>query len=109
MSDLLEWAVPTAAGHRKLSPEAPGHVQDHPAAVQDGGVVRGDRDRQPTEPRRSTRAGRGETTKYQDFVQNLGASLTYAQMVSGHGGRRLSLVATQSRLPQAESPAERVA
>jgi hypothetical protein len=62
VSDLLEWAVPTAAGHRNLSPEAPGHVQDHPAAVQDGGVVRGDCDRQPTELSRSTRAGRGETT-----------------------------------------------
>ena len=85
MIDLLEWAVHTAAGHRDQGLEAPAHVQDHTAAVQDRGVVHEDCDRQPTEPRRSTRTGRGETIKYQDFVQNLGASTTYAQMVSGHG------------------------
>ena len=62
--DLLEWAVPTAAEHRDHGPDAPAHDQDRPAAVQARGVVCGARDRLPAEPRRSTRAGRGETLKY---------------------------------------------
>jgi hypothetical protein len=36
----------------------------------------------------------GLTSKYHD----IGASATYAQIVSGHGERRASLVFTQSRL-----------
>jgi hypothetical protein len=76
VSDLLEWGVHTATGHRDKGPAAPAHAQDHPAAVQDQGVVCGDCDHQPTGPRRSTRAGRGETIKYQYFVQNLGASIS---------------------------------
>ena len=53
-------------------PEGPGHDEDQPAGVQYHGDVRG---------------GRGETTKYRDFVQKIGASSTYAQIVSGLGGR----------------------
>ena len=99
VSDLLKWAVPTAADHRDQGPEDPVRDHGHPAAVQDQGVVRGERDRQLPEPRRSTRAGRGETSNYRDFVQNIEASATYAQITSGHGGRRASLVVTQSCLP----------
>ena len=43
--------------------------------------------------------GRGLTSMYHDIVQNIGASATYAQIVSGHGERRASLVFTQSHLP----------
>jgi hypothetical protein len=41
-------------------------------------VICGEQDCQLLEPRRYTRVGRGETSKYQDFVQNIGASATYA-------------------------------
>ena len=99
VSELLEWAFHTAADHRDQGHEAPVRDQGHPAAVQDRGVVCGERDCQLPEPRRSNRAGRGETSKYQDFVQNIGASATYALITSWHGERRASLVVTQSRFP----------
>ena len=98
VSDLLEWSIPTEAAHRDQGPEAQVQDHGHHDAVRDQGVVRAERVQTIPEPRRSTRAGRGETSKYQDFVQNI-ASATYAQMVSGHGGKRASLVVTQSHLP----------
>ena len=97
VSDLLEWAIPTEADHHHQVPEGQVHDHAHHAAGDQGGV-RAEHVQHSPEPRRSTRAGRGETSRYQDFVQNI-AFATYAQMVSGHWGRRASLVVTQSRLP----------
>ena len=99
VSDLLEWAVPTAADHKNQGPEVQVRGHGAPAAVRDQGVVCAEHNQPLPEPQRSTRAGRGETSKYLDFVQNIGASATYAQIISGHGGRRASLVVAQSRLP----------
>ena len=42
VSELLEWAVHTAADHRDQGHEAPVRDQGHPAAVQDRGVVCGE-------------------------------------------------------------------
>jgi hypothetical protein len=78
VSDLLEWAIPAAADHQD---------EDQPAGVQHRGDVREEQVPHSPGQRRSTRAGRGETTKYRDFVQKIGASATYAQIVSGFGGR----------------------
>ena len=66
VSDLLEWAVPTDAGRRDECPDVPARDHGHHAAVQDEGVVRGEQDHQHQEPRQSTRAGKGETSKYHD-------------------------------------------
>ena len=84
MSDMLDWAVPTAEeGHGEVRDDGPG----------DGGLrqddVRVGQGQGVHSPRRSTRAGRGQTNKYEDFVRQIesGASATYAQIVSGMGGR----------------------
>jgi hypothetical protein len=63
------------------------HDDAQPAGDQHQGDVRGEQVPQSPGPRRSTRAGRGETTKYKDFVAKIGAPATYAQIVSGLGGR----------------------
>ena len=75
--DLLEWAIPARPGAGD---------QDRG----DQGLVSGPEDDQEAqEPRRSSREGRGQTSKYEDFVRtvNVGASATFAQIVSGLGGR----------------------
>jgi hypothetical protein len=84
VSDMLDWAVPTAEeGHGEVRDDGPGDGdlrQDDVRVGQGQGVHI---------PRRSTRAGRGQTNKYEDFVRQIekGASATYAQMVSGMGER----------------------
>jgi hypothetical protein len=87
VSDLLEWAIAAAADHQDQGPEGVVRDEDQPAGVQQHGDVR--EEPVPHSPglRRSTRAGKGETNKYRDFVQKIGASATYAQSVSGLGGR----------------------
>ena len=87
VSDLLEWAIPAAADHQDQGPEGVVCVEDQPAGVQQHGDV--GEEPVPHSPgvSRSTRAGKGETNKYRDFVQKIGASATYAQIVSGLGGR----------------------
>ena len=87
VSDLLEWEIPAAADHQDQEPEGPAHDGDQPAGVQHRGDVREEQVPHSPGQRRSTRAGRGETTKYRHFVQKIGASATYAQIVSGFGGR----------------------
>ena len=83
MCDLLEWAVPVAPRD-----EDQGHDDRPQGATQQGAGQRADGEAQ--EPRRSSRAGRGQTSKYDDYDVNdihFGASATYAQVVSGLGGR----------------------
>ena len=89
--DLLEWAIPVEQEHGQAHEDS---QQADPKGQED--VSTGQRS---PEPRRSTRTGRGETSRYKDFVPEIGASATYDQMESGLGRRGTSLVA-QSRLPK---------
>ena len=92
--DLLEWAIPVEQEHGQEKQAHEDSQQADPKGQ--GDVSTGQRQHSP-EPRRSTRAGRGETSKYEDFVREIGASATNDQMESGLGRRGTSLVA-QSRL-----------
>ena len=79
VSDMPDMIIPAAEkGHGEVHDG--GQRQDDVPVGQGQGVH---------SPRRSTRAGRGQTNKYKDFVRltESGASATYAQMVSGMGGR----------------------
>ena len=87
VGDLLDWAIPMVEGgdnggqdgHAQgVGPQADEQPRDGEEAAPCQGVSR---------PRRSTRVGRGQTNKYEDFVRRIGASATYAQIVSGMGGR----------------------
>ena len=87
VDDLLDWAIPTAEGDSNEGQDGRAHG-DVPQADEQH---RDGEDAAPGQgvpsPRRSTRVGRGQTNKYEDFVRHIGASATYAQIVSGMGGR----------------------
>ena len=85
--DLLEWAIPAAPGADDQERGDQGYDGGPQEATRQCAGPRGDQEAQ--EPRRSSREGRGQTSKYDDFVRtiNIGASATFAQIVSGLGGR----------------------
>ena len=89
MEDLLEWAIPAAVEHHNEGQDGQGRDEGLQAPA-------GQKDLSPAKqsPRRSSRAGRGETTKFNDFVTefndfvgSIEAPATYAQIVSGLRGR----------------------
>ena len=69
--DILEGADPTATDHGGHIHEGQGPDHGPHAAAHDQGVVHAERDQPSPGPQRSTRAGRGLTSKYHDFVQNI--------------------------------------
>ena len=79
VTDLLDWAVPT-----RVEPvEVPQSQVQQPAAVTGGSVS----DPQATpQPRRSTRAGRGQTRKFDDYVQSMSYRNKYEQVWPALGG-----------------------
>ena len=85
--DLLEWAIPAAPGADVQEQGHPAQDSGPQEPTQQGAAPGGNQEEQGI--RRSTRQGRGQTSKYEDFVRaiEVGASATYAQIVSGLGGR----------------------
>jgi hypothetical protein len=82
-NDFMHWMIPTQSQPADASQEG---------AQQEG--QRGDqgRDRSPAqEIRRSTRSGRGQTTKYQDYVESVSCRNIYEQKWPVLGGGRASL------------------
>jgi hypothetical protein len=82
--DLLQWAVPTQSQPANVSQEG---------AQQEGHQGDQGRDRSPAqELRRSTRSGRGQTTKYQDYVESVSCCNIYEQKWPVLGRGRASLL-----------------
>ena len=87
VNDLLDWAIPTAEGGKDEGPEGHAHGDEPRDGEQHHDEEVAEPYQEVSSPRRSTRAGRGQTNKYEDCVRQIGASATYAQIVSGMGGR----------------------